>query len=199
MSTKQPCTHSSLPGYMCVVLPRWGSITKKMSIHISGSDATWSRPPPACPEGRTGNCFVCWFTIMKMRTKGGGTERRKNAAERSRVNAPHRVVFYLSSVLLWHDPKKPAQIPADYICLSSSTNLSSLWLKQTTASTPPLFTPRLQVWPDFGWLKNFWLSMFHKGKKKKNDQKPLTACFHSDGPQNTGEHLKRKAGQRKKQ
>lgn len=139
---------------------------KKMSIHISGSDATWSRPPPACPEGRTGNYFVCWFTIMKMRTIRGGAERRKNAGERSRVNAPHRVVFYFSCVLLWHDPKKPAQIPADYICLSSSTNLSSLWLQQTTASTPPLFTPRLQVWPDFGWRKNFWLSMFHKEKKK---------------------------------
>lgn len=69
----------------------------------------------------------------------------------------------------------------DYICLSSSTNLSSLWLQQTTASTPPLFTPRLQVWPDFGWRKNFWLSMFHK--EKKNDGKPLTACFHSEGPQ----------------
>lgn len=103
--------------------------------------------------------------LWKWGQKGGGAEKRKNAGERSRVNAPHRVVFYLSCVFLWHDPKKPAQIPADYICLSSATNLSSLWLQQTTASTPPLFTPRLQVWPDFGWLKNFWLSMFHKEKK----------------------------------
>lgn len=100
---KQLCTHSSLPGCMCVVSPRWGSITKKMSIHISGSDATWSRPPPACPEGRTGNYFVCWFTIMKMRTiRGRGWEKKKRRREESSQCAtPCCLLLLVRLIVTW--------------------------------------------------------------------------------------------------
>lgn len=76
---------------------------KKMSIHISGSDATWSRPPPACPEGRTGNYFVCWFTIMKMRTiRGRGWEKKERRQEESSQCAtPCCLLLLVSLIVTW--------------------------------------------------------------------------------------------------
>lgn len=76
---------------------------KKMSIRISGSDATWSRPPPACPEGRTGNYFVCWFTIMKMRTRRGrGWEKKERRREESSQCAtPCCLLLLVRLIVTW--------------------------------------------------------------------------------------------------
>lgn len=76
---------------------------KKMSIHISGSDATWSRPPPACPEGRTGNYFVCWFIIMKMRTiRGRGWEKKERRREESSQCAtPCCLLLLVRLIVTW--------------------------------------------------------------------------------------------------
>lgn len=76
---------------------------KKMSIHISGSDATWSRPPPACPEGRTRNYFVCWFTIMKMRTiRGRGWEKKERRREESSQCAtPCCLLLLVRLIVTW--------------------------------------------------------------------------------------------------
>lgn len=155
--------HNTLTGCLCVVLSRWGS-TKKL-ICISSSDAAWSRPPSKSPRGSTQNYFVCrknnyeiedrkkrerkWENLEYSRnelcqacTLWRDTEVTGSMDEISNKCPPLLLVLTL---LLRFGPKKLAQIPVDYISLTPSqqSNLSSLWLRQTADSTPPLFTSRL--------------------------------------------------------
>lgn len=67
-----------------------------MSIHISGSDATWSRPPPAFPEGRTGNYFFLLIHNCENEDKKGAGLREERTQARGVESTRHTALSFTS-------------------------------------------------------------------------------------------------------